>query len=67
MIATSVVEEGVDVDACEFVIVLDNLKTTKSYIQKSCSDIYNKHLRAYGMYQKTMITRKMIWIKNILI
>ena len=33
LIATSVVEEGVDVDACEFVIVLDNLKTTKSYIQ----------------------------------
>lgn len=33
LFCTSVVEEGVDVDACSFVIVLDDLKTTKSYIQ----------------------------------
>ena len=33
LITTYVVEEGVDVDACEIVIVLDNLKTTKWYIQ----------------------------------
>ena len=33
LIATSVVEEGVDVDACSFVIVLDSIKTTKAYIQ----------------------------------
>eukprot|EP00957_Ditylum_brightwellii_P086929 6616418-Ditylum_brightwellii.AAC.1 len=33
LIATSVVEEGVDVDACSFVIVLDNLKSTKGYVQ----------------------------------
>ena len=29
LLCTSVVEEGVDVDACSFVIVLDDLKTTK--------------------------------------
>ena len=33
LIVTSVVEEGVVVDACEVVIVLDILKMTKSYIQ----------------------------------
>lgn len=33
LIATSVVEEGVDVDACSFVIVFDHLKSTKSYVQ----------------------------------
>ena len=33
LFATSVVEEGVDIDACSFVIVLDELQTTKSYIQ----------------------------------
>lgn len=33
LIATSVVEEGVDVDACSFVIVFDHLKSTKAYVQ----------------------------------
>ncbi len=33
LFATSVVEEGVDIDACSFVIILDELQTTKSYIQ----------------------------------
>lgn len=33
LLCTSVVEEGVDVDACSFVIVLDDMKTTKGYIQ----------------------------------
>jgi len=33
LIATSIVEEGVDVPACSFVIVFDGLKTTKGYIQ----------------------------------
>ena len=33
LFATSVVEEGVDIDACSFVIVLDEIQTTKSYIQ----------------------------------
>ena len=33
LIATSVVEEGVDVDACSFVIVLDSIKTSKGYVQ----------------------------------
>ena len=33
LIATSVVEEGVDVDACSFVIVFDHLRSTKAYIQ----------------------------------
>lgn len=33
LIATSVVEEGVDVQACSFVVVLDSLSTIKSYIQ----------------------------------
>jgi len=33
LICTSVVEEGVDVDACSFVIVLDGMQTTKGYIQ----------------------------------
>lgn len=33
LIATSVVEEGVDVDACSFVIVLDHIKTSKGYVQ----------------------------------
>lgn len=33
LIATSVVEEGVDVEACSFVIVFDHLKSTKGYVQ----------------------------------
>jgi superfamily II DNA or RNA helicase len=33
LIATSVVEEGVDVDACSFVIVFDHIKSTKAYVQ----------------------------------
>lgn len=33
LFATSIVEEGVDVQACSFVIVFDSLKSTKSYIQ----------------------------------
>ena len=35
LFATSIVEEGVDVQACSFVIVFDSLKSTKSYIQAS--------------------------------
>jgi ERCC4-related helicase len=33
LIATSVVEEGVDVQACSFVAVFDPIKSTKAYIQ----------------------------------
>mmetsp|Transcript_3985 Transcript_3985/g.5196 ORF Transcript_3985/g.5196 Transcript_3985/m.5196 type:complete len:1557 (+) Transcript_3985:97-4767(+) len=33
LFATSVVEEGIDVDACSFVVVLDELQTTKAYVQ----------------------------------
>ena len=33
LLCTSIVEEGVDVDACSYVIVLNDLKTSKSYIQ----------------------------------
>ena len=33
LVATSVVEEGVDVEACSFVIVFDHLKSTKGYVQ----------------------------------
>jgi hypothetical protein len=33
LFATSVVEEGVDVQACSFVVVFDSLKSAKSYIQ----------------------------------
>jgi hypothetical protein len=33
LMATSVVEEGVDVEACAFVISFDNLKSTKAYVQ----------------------------------
>ena len=33
LFATSIVEEGVDVQACSFVIVFDSLKSTKGYIQ----------------------------------
>ena len=33
LIATSVVEEGVDVEACAFVISFDNIKSTKAYVQ----------------------------------
>jgi len=33
LIATSVIEEGVDVDACSFVIVLDHIRSTKAYVQ----------------------------------
>lgn len=33
LIATSVVEEGVDVEACSFIISFDRMKTIKSYIQ----------------------------------
>lgn len=33
LIATSVVEEGVDVDACSFVIAFDHIKSTKAYVQ----------------------------------
>lgn len=33
LIATSVVEEGVDVQACSFVAVFDAIKSTKAYIQ----------------------------------
>ena len=29
LIATSVVEEGIDVDACSFVIVFDSMRSTK--------------------------------------
>ena len=32
LIAKSIVEEGLNMDTCEFVIILDNLKMTKSYI-----------------------------------
>ena len=35
LFATSIVEEGVDVQACSFVIVFDSLKSAKSYIQVS--------------------------------
>jgi superfamily II DNA or RNA helicase len=33
LFATSVVEEGVDIDACSFVIILDELQTIKTYVQ----------------------------------
>jgi len=33
LISTSVVEEGIDIVNCSFVIVLDGIETTKSYIQ----------------------------------
>ena len=33
LLATSVVEEGVDVQACSFVVVFDRLRSTKAYIQ----------------------------------
>jgi len=33
LVATSVVEEGVDVQACSFVVVFDGLQTVKGYIQ----------------------------------
>lgn len=33
LVATSVVEEGVDVEACAFVISFDNIKSTKAYVQ----------------------------------
>jgi ERCC4-related helicase len=33
LMATSVVEEGVDVEACSFVVVFDHLKSTKGYVQ----------------------------------
>lgn len=33
LMATSVVEEGVDVEACSFVVSFDQIKTVKSYIQ----------------------------------
>lgn len=33
LIATSVVEEGIDIGACSFVIVLDHIKSTKAYVQ----------------------------------
>jgi len=33
LMATSVVEEGVDVEACQFIIAFDGLTTIKSYIQ----------------------------------
>jgi len=33
LVATSVVEEGVDVEACSFVVVFDHLKSTKGYVQ----------------------------------
>lgn len=33
LVATSVVEEGVDVQACSFVVVFDRLTTLKNYIQ----------------------------------
>ena len=33
LFATSIVEEGVDVQACSFVIVFDSLKSAKGYIQ----------------------------------
>ena len=33
LLATSMVEEGVDVQACSFVVVFDGLRTTKAYIQ----------------------------------
>ena len=33
LIATSVIEEGIDVSACSFIIIFDGLKSTKGYIQ----------------------------------
>lgn len=33
LIATSVVEEGIDIGACSFVIVFDHIKSTKAYVQ----------------------------------
>ena len=33
LVATSMVEEGIDVQACSFVVVLDSLTSIKSYIQ----------------------------------
>lgn len=33
LIATSIVEEGVDIDACSFVIAFDSIQTTKAYVQ----------------------------------
>jgi endoribonuclease Dicer len=33
LFATSVVEEGVDISSCSFVIAFDNIKTTKIYVQ----------------------------------
>ena len=33
LFATSVVEEGIDIDACSFVVVLDEIQSTKAYVQ----------------------------------
>lgn len=33
LLATSVVEEGVDVAACSFVVAFDHMKSTKAYVQ----------------------------------
>ena len=33
LIATAVVEEGIDIQTCNFVVVLDRLKSLKSYVQ----------------------------------
>lgn len=33
LFATSVVEEGVDISSCSFVIAFDSIKTTKAYVQ----------------------------------
>lgn len=40
LIATSVVEEGVDVDACSFVIVLDNIRSTKGCVITSIYKLF---------------------------
>ncbi len=40
LFATSVVEEGVDVESCSFVIAFDSIKTTKSYVQVSTDEMY---------------------------
>lgn len=33
LFATSVVEEGVDISSCSFVVAFDNIKSTKAYVQ----------------------------------
>lgn len=51
LISTSVVEEGIDIDACSFVIVLDKINTTKSYIQmKGRARCLNAKFYAFHKY-----------------